>query len=641
MVESNTDPIALNIEGVTDLVKNPTNKTKGGTFNDREGATGEPVDALELDMDDKELLALASKWNDRYAPYEAKIKPIQEKNKTYYLGKQNLGTPSVAENPIAGNLLFEAEETFLPAALSKNPEPVVYADNTEEGNKVSNDIKTMLQYHADVLVLRKKLAMMVRQWSIYHLGVLKYGWNNKVNDVSIEVRRIQDFVFDPTGSVDAYGDFDSYLGERITVTAEKLIEMFPKHKKYIEELTVDKVGTDVTYTEWWTDEYCFSTFKEKVLDKHKNEYFKYSEEGQEGQNHFAVPKKPYTFLSVFSLGEQPHDVTGLIEQNIPNQELVTKRTNQIDYNISRQNNSDAFSENNFNQETAKQAAGALKKGNPVLIPQGGPISEAIVRFPAESIPDAFFKDLQNNQENLRSIFGTQGISSQEPNENTTARGMILNQQYDNTRIGGGIGDAIEQVADSAFNWLLQLYYVYYDEPHFAAVMGQLKATEYVILTSQNLNKKVVVSVAPDSMKPRDEITQINQAVEFFQMGAIGPKTLLTIANFPNVDESAADGVLWHVDPATYLQMNWPELGAKLQAMKQQEMALPQAAGQMELQQQGQASEQQLGQKEAGHQQGMRHKEESHAQKMQLAAQKPPTTGGVSASPSLKNVPLPK
>ncbi|MXD72918.1 hypothetical protein FQ022_26055, partial [Escherichia coli] len=67
----------------------------------------------------------------KYAGYEAKIKLRQEANKAYYLGRQKEGTPYALTDglPISSNLLFEAEETFLPAALSKNPEPVVFADN--------------------------------------------------------------------------------------------------------------------------------------------------------------------------------------------------------------------------------------------------------------------------------------------------------------------------------------------------------------------------------------------------------------------------------------------------------------------------------------------------------------------------------
>jgi hypothetical protein len=63
------------------------------------------------------------------------------------------------------------------------------------------------------------------------------------------------------------------------------------------------------------------------------------------------------------------------------------------------------------------------------------------------------------KDSLRGIFGTQGLSGQNQPESQTARGMILNQSHDSTRIGGGIGDALEQVADNIFNWWLQLYYV--------------------------------------------------------------------------------------------------------------------------------------------------------------------------------------
>lgn len=642
------DPISLNVTGVQDLVESPTNKTHTGVLGHDEGVDGEHEDVLTLKLDDDDLIELRNQWEAKYAGYEAGISKRQRANKAYYLGRQADGSATVSADALASNLLFEAEETFLPAALSKNPEPVVYADNSDEGNKVADDVKTMLQYHADQLVLRRKLAHATRQWSIYFLGVLKHGWNKNIKDITTENRKIQDFIFDPDGTVDAYGDFDSHLGERITVTADKLCELFPPHRAYITVEVDGKMGTDCVYTEWWTDDFCFVTFKDKVLDKHKNEFFKYDQETtdqfglpmvEKQRNHFAKPKKPYTFLSVFNLGEHPHDDTGLIEQNIPNQNLVTKRTYQIDRNLSRNNNSVAFSENNFTQETAKQAATAFEKGNPVLVPSGGPISEAIVRFPAEGFPDAAFKELEQNKLSLRQIFGTQGITAQQPDEDTTARGMILNQQYDNTRIGGGIGDALGQVADNVFNWWVQLYYVYYDEPHFGAIMGQMKATEYVTLSSQSLDRQLIVSVAPDSMKPKDELTTMNQAMQLYEAGALDPKTLLTILNVPNPEETAESTVLWLIDKQAYLQLNFPEVAAQLQQMQQQAMAQQQAAQQQQVQQQGDAANQQLTQKDEAHKQGMRHKDEKHQQKMAQSA--PPTTGGANESAALSQVPLPK
>lgn len=587
------DPIEQNILGVQQLVSSRLNKVPMAA-NQTEGVEGEPEDALTLKLSDAELLSLASQWESNYRLYEGKLKPRQDKNKQFYLGMQKQGGALASEDAISANLLFEAEETFLPAALSKNPEPVVWSDNTEEGNKISNDVKSMLQYHADVLVLRSKLKMMTRHNSIYLIGVIKHGWDEKIKDITSEVRKPQTFIFDPKGYVNSYADFEGYLGERITITAEKLINLFPKHKAFITISVNGKLGTEVVYTEWWTDEYCFYTFKGIVLDKHKNQYFNYDTEieetdidgntvkiPKEGQNHFGRPKKPYTFLTVFSLEEQPHDITSLIEQNIPNQRRITRRTDQIDYNLSRQNNSDIFSASNFTQETAKQAANALSKGNPIIVPKGGPIGEAIHRLQAQGIDSAFFKELETSKDDLRQIFGTAGITSQPQDPDQTARGMILNQQHDTTRIGGGVGDAIEQVADNIFNWWVQLYHVFYDEPHVAAVMGQMKAVEYITLEAQDMNRRLVVSVAPNSMKPKDETSEMNQAMSLYEAGVLDPKTLLTILNFPDPQKTAESSVLWSIDKNAYLQLNFPELAQDLaaaQAQAQQQQMAQQAQG---------------------------------------------------------------
>lgn len=613
------DPIAQNIAGVQQLVGSKTNKVLGGAFPE-EGIEGEKKDIFEVRDSDEKLIQLTRQWESEYASYDAKIKLRQQANKTFYLGRQRDGTPQAVDegDVVAANLLFEAEETFLPAALSKNPEPVVWSDNTEIGNAIANAVKTMLQFHADHLVLRRKLTLMTRKWSLDFLGVIKHGWDSRIEDIKTEVKDAKRFIFDINGYVDSYGDFIGHLGERIEVTAEKLIEMFPKKSGYITVLVDGKLGTNCVYTEWWNDEKVFYTFKDIVLDKHKNPHFNYGQEeingvtGQmetiPGKNHFAFPKKPYTFLAVFNLGTQPHDDTGLIEQNIPNQKLITRRTSQLDYNISRSNNSRAYSGANFTQQTAKEAATAMIKGHPVLIPNGAPIESAIKDFPPQPLPNAFFTDLQNNMNNLRSIYGTQGITATQQDEDQTARGMILNKEYDNSRIGGGIGDVIEQVADNVFNWWTQLYHVYYDEKHYASIMGKLKATEYIQLSSQDLNTQLVVSVSPDSMKPHDEITEMNQAMALYEAGVLDPLTLLTRLNFPNPKETAAQAVLWKINPQIYMKLNFPDIDTQIQqqALLNPTAPIPSPGG---------------------------------APVPEQVTEPPPPEGGVTASPALSQVPL--
>ncbi len=662
------DPISNNIIGVQSLVGSKLNKVNAGATVQLEGIEGEERDILTLDLSDDELIALSKKWEANYAGYEAALKIRQEANKSYYLGRQREGSAMATTDgmPISANLLFEAEETFLPAALAKNPEPVVWSDDSEQGTNLANDVKRMLQYHADTLVLRRKLTKMTRHWTLYFIGIIKHGWDNEIQEITSEVRNPKNFIFDPNGFVDEYGDYNGYLGERITITAEKLAEMFPEAQSYITVLVDGKMGTDVVYTEWWNDDYTFVTFKGKILDKSKNPHFNYeqknktldqdgmvAEEKIPGKNHFARPKMPYTFLCVFNLGEHPHDDTGLIEQNIPNQRRVSRRTEQIDYNLSRQNNSTAFSEDNFTQETAKQAATAMAKGHPVLVPSGKPINEAISKIEMSPVPAGFFTALENDKHDLRSIFGTQGITAQDDNKKETARGMILENQHDTTRIGGGVGDAIEQVADNIFNWWVQMYHVYYDVPHVATVMGQMKAVEYVTLSAQSLNAKVVVSVSPDSMKPKDEVTEMNQAMSLFEAGALDPKTLLTRVNFPDPQKTAEQATLWHIDPQAYMQINFPEIAAQLQQIQAQAMQMQQAQQQVEMEQQGQQAQQgmaiqgaqaqqKMSQTEMAHQQKITHAEQANAQKLAHAGDAAKQKLSVQkAGASLSKVKLPK
>lgn len=555
------DPFALNIAAVENLVTSGINKTRDSGFIE-EGTEGEEIDLLELPQTDEELLKLKDEYESKHNGYYPKIKPRQDKNKLYYAGKQKASSGD--EKVVASNLIFEAEETFIPQALSNNPEPVVFSDNTLEGKEASNSLKTMLQYHADVLCLRKKLGVMVRQWSIYFTGIVKHGWDSKVNDIKCELRRPQNFVFDPDGYVDEYGNFIGWLGERIESTAEKAVEKYPKEADYIKTKVDGKMGTTIVYTEWWNDEFSFTTYLDVVLDKYKNPYFNYGEQSKTatpGINHFGVPKMPYTFLSVFSLQERPHDITNLIEQNISNQDRITDRDDQITRNLRSGNNSIVVSGLSFTSETAHEAALAIEDGDPILVPDGR-VEEGVKRLPANSLPSGILEAQQNDKDTLRSVFGTQGLTASAPqNQEDTARGMILNQSHDSTRIGGGIGDALEQVADNIFNWWAQLYAVFYDTPHYAAVMGTGRAVEYVQLVNTDMQRKFVISVSPNSMKPKDEISERNEALELWNNKALDPISLFKKLDYPDPMETAKQVALWVTNPQMYMLTYFPQQAA--------------------------------------------------------------------------------
>lgn len=563
------DSFQANIEGVRQLVELPINKVQENPLPE-EGITGEQLDPLVLDMEDSELIQLSKEWENISAPYHSKIEPRQKRNKTYYKGLQREGMTGDS-TPVADNVIFESEETFIPQALSKNPEPVVWSDNTEEGKIASNDLKTTLQFQADQQVLRKKLGIALRHWSINFIGILKHGWNSKYDDICTEVRHPKNFVFDPEAYIDESGDYQgAYLGERIPSTGKDLIDLYPDFAEVITLKLSGKLGTKVTRTEWWTNEYMFVRYEDIILEKTRNPFFNYGqtivvdgvEETVEGNNHFATPKMPYTFLSVISLQEQPFDETNLIEQNIANQDNITNRETQIQKNLKVGNNSLAVSGQSFDIETARLAAKAIEDGDPVLVPSGD-IGSSIQRLPANSIPEAVFRAQQNAKDSLRSVFGVQGISSTATNDQSTARGMILEKQYDSTRIGGGVGDALEQVADNTFNWWTQLMYVFYDEKRYAAIMGSGRAVEYVGIILANTNRRFVVSVVANSMSPKDEISEQNQAIDLANSGWLDPINLFKKLNYPDPMETARMVTMYRVSPELYLQTFFPENAVQL------------------------------------------------------------------------------
>lgn len=577
------DSFTQNIQGVTDLIGNPINKVEDTPSED----VAELEDVLALSMSDDDLLALSRDWDKKHKEYYAKIEGRAKQNKKYYVGAEYQSGLQVQKG-IASNLIFEAQETFIPQALAKNPEPVVWSDNTDEGKEASNQIKAMLQFKADTMGLRKKLSIVLRHWDAYFIGIVKHGWDKKTGDIKTEIRNPKNFVWcDPEAYVDESGRYiGEALGERVQVTAKKLIGLFPKHSSYIKFKVDNRLGTKLTYTEYWTDEYCFSKFEDVILDKHKNEFFNYeikeknTEEEQmaygleavtvtPGKNHFAIPIMPYSFFSVFTLQEQPHDVTNLIEQAIPNQDRIVERDLQVSKNLRNGNNSIAVSGMSFNQETARQAAQALEDGDPVLVPDGQ-VERAIKRLPAAPLPNGLLQAQEIDKQTLRQIFGTFGITPQKPNEETTARGQILTNNQDSSRIGGGIGESLEQLADNIFNWWLQLMYVFYDEPHYASIVGQGSAITYTQIINSNLNRQFVVSVSPDSMSPKDEITEQNQAISLFQAQALDPLTLFKKLNFPDPNEAASMLMMYKTNPAGYAQM----LGVQPQMQPSQPGATP-------------------------------------------------------------------
>lgn len=551
------------LDGFFSLGKNINKLQEGDTLDKAEGVIS-LLPELKLEMTDDELLNLKEKWEQAWenSEYKKDLQAKQKDNENYWLGIHYDQTAYLNNNrPLADNIIFESLETFLPVITKQNPEPIVESDNTEEGNAIADKVKKMIAYLADILRMKLKMKKAARFWALYQLGVAKIGWSEINNDIALNILRPQKLILDPDATVEDGEYTGKYIGEVRTETASNLILRFKDKEKEIIEEVDDKLGSDIQYTEWWTNEYVFWTMKKEVLGKIKNphwnypqnqtktdDYGKQTQEEVKGQNHFPIPKMPYVFLSVFNLGKHPYDDTSLIGQNLANQDLINKRTKQIDKNADNTNGGWVISgeRSGLTKDEAAQAIESARKGGGIFISAGNP-NEAVSRISGEPLAPFIYNALADNRNELRNIFGTRGSTPQGTINEQTVRGKIMIKGQDADR-SALIADYMEQFADMIFNWFVQMMYVYYDEPHAASVLGKEKAREYITIKNSDLNRKLLVSVKDGSLIPKDEMTKRNEAIDLAIAGLLDPITMFDRLQFPNPRESAKQLFLWKTNP---------------------------------------------------------------------------------------------
>lgn len=548
-----------------------TNKAKNSDQEIQQGVF-ELEEEMRLDMPDEELIDLAETWEKKWNDYYPTLKKIEEKNENYWKGKHFANQDD--ENAAVDNLIFESLETFLPIATKQNPEPVVTADNTTEGEALASKVSKMLIYQADTNRLKLRLKRIVRFWAMYRRGVMKIAWSMKKNDIKPIVVRPQRLILDPDGIIDDDMTYDGeYIGENKKEKASDLIERFPDKKQYITEYVKEKLGTRVPYQEWHTDEYIFWKLGTKILGKMKNPNWNWPEDKKEtdefgketvikipGRNHFSTPQKPYIFLSIFNLGKHPHDDTSLIEQNISNQDIINKRNRQIDDNVDDMNGGWIISgDSGLSQAQATDAVAALREGGAIYIPTGNP-ETAVAKKIGSGLPADVYNQLIDVRNELRNIFGTRGSTPQGTSSEPTVRGKMIVREQDSGRIGGGVSEYLEQFADQVFNWMVQMMYVHYDEKHVGSIIGKDSATEFVELINSELDRKLMVSVKEGSMIPKDSLTKANQAIDLSSAQLMDPITLYDKLDYPNPYETAERLFMYKNAP----QLLFPDAAKKVQ-----------------------------------------------------------------------------
>ena len=615
------------------------NKQKGETAPEtKQGVVSDKLPELTLEMADEEIIKLTTKWEKSWKDSAKKAeweKQIEE-NEKYWLGQQFDKPQADKSRAMVDNLIFESLETFLPQATRRNPEPLVTLDatidTTPQYEAFVQKTKNRLADLADKNKIRLKLKKAARHWAIYQLGVAKFGWNLDRDIPTVKILRPQRVILDPDSTIDEDGYTGERIGEYRKLTASKILSLIgdkapeagseegpSSARRAIDEVAKDNLATEVQFQEWWTPTYMCWVLGKTVLLKKKNPHWNYDmpavetqvdiygnempgTEEQLGHNHFSSPDMPYSFLTVFNLGDQPMDKTSLISQNLANQDLINKRNRQITKNADGMNGGVVVSlaRSGLTATQAKNVTEALRKGGVIVIPDGSP-REAIDRYPAPALPPDIYNQLADTRARLRDIFGVKGSSQAGLEGEDTVRGKIISRGLDTDRIGGGVTEYLEQFADDIYNWFLQLLYVYDTGFQFVP---------------ETVPPKIIVSVKEGSLLPKDSTTIANQALELAKLNRISTLDLFKRLEYPNPEELAAN---------VWLEQNAPHILYKnnplvQEVILQQQMAA-QAQGEAEVAARDQETANQTNESAQSHQQNLETEALKGQMKLREGAQK--------------------
>ena len=525
---------------------------------------GDRFPELKLDMDDEEILSLTKKWKDSGSKALKNIKDIWEENKSLWKGelsKDLILDPE--ERSIRENRTWTGLETFVPILNRQSPDPTVQSTRDQESKDIAQKVRNKLIELVDKVNLKVKLKKASRDWTIYQLGVAKVFWSSEINDIDVRIIKPENLIFQDGATIDAGMYTGEFIGEYIAKPAKEVKEIFNKEKskKVIDSFTKEDDGTVIKYIEWHTKEYTVWEFNGHILDKIKNKDWNYDTEKKtidefdnefveqvKGFNHFSTPQIPYAFFSVYNLGDSVFDATGLIQQAKFSQDAINDRKRQINKNIKNQNNSIVLY--GLDETKATYALKQLETGGALAFTNKQ--EQGFERVGGTPLTSDVYSDLNQSRQAIDSVMATGPITRGEESRDQTVRGKILSRQADVDRISF-ISTYLELFVDRIFNLMVQEMYVYYDTPQIILNLGSDYNNE-VLLNREFINFRgsLLVSVKDGSLIPKDPLTEANQAVDLYGIGALDLLSLLERLDIENPKEIALRTMLYKNSPEVYL-----------------------------------------------------------------------------------------
>lgn len=502
-----------------------------------------PYGPLTLNKTDDELASIIhTKVEDAERFWEDKLQlsTVREQNEQAYLGlREDPEELYDYQFPYKNNRLITAVETLIPLATSQVPEPVVTeANDTDASRELAKNLKMALLALYEDLYLKANFEMVGRHLLLgYRLGVMKYAWDGtlgridekgeRTGGIIAKTIRPQRIVVEARTLWEDMNDIP-LIGEYQAGTVEDLVMLYPdKTDEIYKEFGASNkkepvMSSPVGYIHIWFSYYegkkkqegFVCKYKNLILDKMKNPHYNYEEYGKDDKgdlvynNFFDRPRKPYIFFNHINLGRFIFDDTSLMEQAIPQQDILMKRGRQIVENADMANSGLVV-----NAEMIKEDDVAKLIGDPdEKLMVTGDVRAAAARLPQNLLPDYVLQDKYDARNEIDNIFGTTAPVRGEKSDAKTLGQEIISQRSNISRMKT-LTESLERGATGLYQGLVQMMKVFWDEPTMVKYTGRDGYTTHMEFSQDKIEDGIQVRVKAGSLLPRDEITERDTTIQ--------------------------------------------------------------------------------------------------------------------------------
>lgn len=520
---------------------------------------------FDLDLTDAAVNDLLEKRIDEAEKhwYDAKnwnLKAVYKNNKNMWL-PNHLKDQEMYNHEVAYQdpRIFVATETLISQANARvaNPE-VTPGSESVASHQLGKDLQTVMlawcrEHNMKLMQRQVTRGVLINRHAYLYLWYdANYGTNG---DVCAEYVSGEDVLVDPHAKM---GQNPRFFIRNMKKSIQELIIEFPaKEQAILDEFKIKRgtrqqLGQVVGYRmAWFTyydqdDKPCEGIawkLNKLVLGKMKNPNW-----NETGKNFLQVPLKPFIPMNFLNLGDSYIDDTSLIEQAAAAQRLLDKRGKQA-AEITDQASGGLI----FNSQMIKKKEGIKLTGHPKeKIFVDGDVRSAVVRLAPADISPGIIADKEDARSSIDNTFGTHAPTRGETSGNKTLGQDQLQNQQDLTR-NDELIRAIDQFFHDFFNYLAQMFTVYFTDDHWFSGVGEDGQFDRIAMNADKIEDGCSVYVEPGSTLPIDKAAMRDTGLALAKMQLTDPLSLFEDLGLPNPTKRFNRLVQWLTDPKSMIQ----------------------------------------------------------------------------------------